>query len=38
MRELTIGGVVFVAIAALGAYWLAPAAQSPVERLRQQIA
>jgi len=38
VRELTIGGVVFVAIAALGAYWLARAALSPVERLRRQVA
>jgi hypothetical protein len=38
VRQLTIGGVVFVAIAALGAYWLARAALSPVERLRQQVA
>ena len=30
VRELAIGGVVFVAIAALGAYWLARAALSPV--------
>ena len=34
VRELAIGGVVFVAIAALGAYWLARAALSPVERLQ----
>jgi hypothetical protein len=38
VRQLTIGGVVFVAVAALGAYWLARAALSPVERLRQQVA
>jgi signal transduction histidine kinase len=38
VRELAIGGVVFVAIAALGAYWLARAALAPVERLRQQVA
>ena len=37
-RELAIGGVVFVAVAALGAYWLARAALSPVERLRRQVA
>jgi signal transduction histidine kinase len=37
-RELAVGGVVFVAIAALGAYWLARAALSPVERLRRQVA
>jgi signal transduction histidine kinase len=38
VRELAIGGVVFVAVAALGAYWLARAALSPVERLRRQVA
>ena len=37
-RELAIGGAVFVAAAGLGAYWLARAALSPVERLRQQVA
>jgi two-component system, OmpR family, sensor kinase len=37
-RELAVGGVVFVAVAGLGAYWLARAALSPVERLRQQVA
>jgi two-component system, OmpR family, sensor kinase len=37
-RELAIGGVAFVAVAALGAYWLARAALSPVERLRRQVA
>ena len=37
-RELAIGGIVFVAVAALGAYWLARAALSPVERLRRQVA
>jgi signal transduction histidine kinase len=37
-RELTVGGIVFVAVAALGAYWLARAALSPVERLRRQVA
>ena len=37
-RELLVGGIVFVAIAALGAYWLARAALSPVERLRRQVA
>ena len=37
-RELAIGGVVFVAVAGLGAYWLARAALSPVERLRRQVA
>src|SRR5208282_3405165 len=37
-RELAIGGAVFVAVAGLGAYWLARAALSPVERLRRQVA
>ena len=37
-RELAVGGAVFVAVAGLGAYWLARAALSPVERLRQQVA
>jgi len=37
-RELAIGGAVFTAIAGLGAYWLARAALSPVERLRRQVA
>jgi signal transduction histidine kinase len=37
-RELAVGGVVFVAVAALGAYWLARAALSPVERMRRQVA
>ena len=38
LRELAIGGGIFVAIAGLGAYWLARAALSPVERLRRQVA
>jgi two-component system OmpR family sensor kinase len=38
LRELAIGGGAFVAIAGLGAYWLARAALSPVERLRRQVA
>jgi signal transduction histidine kinase len=38
VRELAVGGAVFVAVAGLGAYWLARAALSPVERLRQQVA
>ena len=38
IRELAIGGGVFVAVAALGAYWLARAALWPVERLRRQVA
>jgi len=33
-RELAVGGAVFTAVAGLGAYWLARAALSPVERLR----
>ena len=37
-RELAIGGGLFVAIACAGAYWLARAALSPVERLRRQAA
>jgi two-component system, OmpR family, sensor kinase len=37
-RELAVGGAVFVAVAGLGAYGLARAALSPVERLRRQVA
>ena len=37
-REVAAAGGVFVVIAALGAYWLARAALSPVERLRRQVA
>ncbi len=37
-RGLAIGGGVFVAIAGLGAYLLARAALSPVERMRRQVA
>ena len=37
-RELAVGGAAFVAVAGLGAYWLARAALSPVERLRRQVA
>ncbi len=37
-RELVIGGAVAVAVAGLGAYWLARSALSPVERLRRQVA
>ncbi len=37
-RELTVGGAVFTAVAGLGAYGLARAALSPVERLRRQVA
>ncbi len=35
---LIIGGVVFVLVGGLGAYWLAAAALSPVERMRRQTA
>ncbi len=38
LRNLLIGGAVFVAAAGLGAYGLARAALSPVERLRRQVA
>lgn len=37
-RELLIAGAIFVGVAAIGAYGLARAALSPVERLRQQVA
>jgi two-component system, OmpR family, sensor kinase len=37
-RGLAIGGGAFIAIAGAGAYWLARAALSPVERLRRQAA
>jgi two-component system, OmpR family, sensor kinase len=37
-RQVAAAGGVFVVIAALGAYWLARAALSPVERLRRQVA
>ena len=37
-RELAVGGAAFVAVAGLGAYRLARAALSPVERLRRQVA
>ncbi len=37
-RELAAAGVIFVVIACAGAYWLARAALSPVERLRRQVA
>src|ERR1019366_7723587 len=37
-HQLVIGGVVFVAIAGLGAYGLARAALSPVERMRREVA
>ncbi len=35
---LVIGGVLFVAIGGLGAYWLAATALSPVERMRREVA
>ena len=38
VRELAVGGVGFVAVAGLGAYGLARATLSPVERLRRQVA
>lgn len=42
LRQITegllIGGAVFVAAAGFGAYWLARAALSPVERLRREVA
>jgi two-component system, OmpR family, sensor kinase len=38
MRGLAVGGAAFVAVAGLGAYWLARAALAPVERLRRQAA
>jgi signal transduction histidine kinase len=37
-RGLAVGGAAFVAVAGLGAYWLARAALAPVERLRRQVA
>lgn len=37
-RELLVAGVLLVLGAALGAYWLARAALSPVERLRREVA
>jgi len=37
-RGLVIGGVLFVAITGVGAYWLARRALFPVERLRRQAA
>jgi two-component system, OmpR family, sensor kinase len=38
MVALVIGGVVFVLIGGLGAYWLAATALSPVERMRREVA
>jgi signal transduction histidine kinase len=37
-RTVAIGGVVFVLLGGLGAYWLAAAALSPVERMRREVA
>ena len=37
-HQLVIGGIVFAAIAGLGAYGLARAALSPVERMRREVA
>ena len=38
VRGLAVGGVIVTVIAGAGAYWLARAALSPVERLRRQAA
>jgi two-component system, OmpR family, sensor kinase len=38
IRALVIGGVLFVLLGGLGAYWLAASALSPVERMRRQVA
>lgn len=35
---LAIGGSIFVLLSGLGAYWLAAAALSPVERMRREVA
>ena len=37
-REIAAAGAIFVVVACVGAYWLARAALSPVERLRRQVA
>jgi len=37
-REVAAAGAFFVVVASCGAYWLARAALSPVERLRRQVA
>ncbi len=37
-RSLLVAGAIFVAAAGSGAYWLARAALSPVERLRREVA
>jgi two-component system, OmpR family, sensor kinase len=38
ITALVIAGALFVLLGALGAYWLAAAALSPVERMRRQVA
>jgi len=38
ITALIIGGIIFVLIGGFGAYWLAAAALSPVERMRRQVA
>jgi signal transduction histidine kinase len=38
IMAVVIGGIIFVVIGGLGAYWLAGAALSPVERMRREVA
>ena len=38
ITTVVIGGALFVLLGGLGAYWLAAAALSPVERMRRQVA
>jgi two-component system, OmpR family, sensor kinase len=38
ITAVMIGGIIFVLIGGLGAYWLAAAALSPVERMRREVA
>jgi signal transduction histidine kinase len=38
MTAVIIGGIIFVVIGGLGAYWLAASALSPVERMRREVA
>jgi len=38
ITALVVGGALFVLLGGLGAYWLATAALSPVERMRRQVA
>lgn len=38
ITAVIIGGIIFVIIGGLGAYWLAAAALSPVERMRREVA